>query len=86
MSYDIGTVSFDFLDSFWNMTPAPTTSHTVSDGSSVGTLSRYQAMSVASLTELGIQRSELQGVQRQEWNILNQSYALGSNSVASCLD
>ncbi|KAB0373020.1 hypothetical protein FD755_015773 [Muntiacus reevesi] len=35
---------------------------------------------------LYIQRSELQGVRQQEWGIPNQRDALGSSSVASCLD
>ena len=73
------------------MSPPPLTSHALSDGSSVGTLSRYQAVSieavpVASLTELDMHRSELQGVQQQEWGIPNQRDALGSSSAASCLD
>ncbi|XP_017911794.1 PREDICTED: multidrug resistance-associated protein 4-like [Capra hircus] len=73
------------------MSPPPPTSHALSDGSSVGTLSRYQAVSieavpVASLTELDMHRSELQGVRRQEWGIPNQRDVLGSSSVASCLD
>ena len=49
----------------------------------MGTLSRYQAVSieaapVASLTELDMHRSELQGVRQQEWGIPNQRDALGS--------
>ena len=65
MPTDNGTVSFDYLGSFWNTTSQPT-AHTLSDGISVGTLSRYQAVSieavpVASLTELDMHRSELWG-------------------------
>ena len=42
----------------------------------MGTMSRYQAVSieaapVASLTELDMHRSELQGVRQQEWGIPN---------------
>ena len=58
------TVSFD-LGSSWNIASHPT-SHALSDGTSVGTLSRYQAVSteavpVASLPELDVHRSELWG-------------------------
>ena len=95
MSYDIRTVCFDFLDSFWNVTTAHLPSHFTcivrwiisGDIKQI----RYQAVSieavpVASLIELDIQRSELQGVQGQEWGIPNHRNTLGSSSVASCLD
>ena len=81
MSHDNRTVSFD-LGSSWNITSHPT-SHALSDGTSVGTLSRYKAVSteavpVASLLELDVQRSELWGGRWQEWGIPNQRDALGS--------
>lgn len=51
------------MDSFENITPFPHF-HALSDGPSVGTLSRYQAVStetvpVASLTKMDMERSEL---------------------------
>ena len=78
---DNRTVFFD-LDSSWNIT-SHTTSHALSNGTSVGTLSRYQAISteavpVASVPELDVHRSEVWGGRRQEWVILNQRDALGS--------
>ena len=81
MSHDNRTVSFD-LGSSWNITSHPT-SHALSDGTSVGTLSRYEAVStmavtVASLPELDMHKSELWGGRQQEWDILNQRDALGS--------
>ena len=49
----------------------------------MGTLSRYQAVStkavtVASIPELDMHKSELWGGRQQEWGILNQRDALGS--------
>ena len=81
MSHDNRTVSFD-LGSSWNITSHPT-SHALSDGTSVGTLSRYKAVSteavpVASLPELDVPRSEVWGDRWQEWGIPNQRDALGS--------
>ena len=81
MSHDNRTVSFD-LGSSWNITSHPT-SHALSDGTSVGTLSGYEAVSteavpVASLPELDVPRSEVWGDRRQEWGIPNQRDALGS--------
>ena len=81
MSDDNRTVSFD-LGGSWNIASHPTL-HALSDGTSVGTLSRYQAVSteavpVASLPELDVHRSELWGGRWWEWGIPNRRDALGS--------
>ena len=81
MSHDNRTVFFD-LDSSWNITSHPT-SLALSDGTSVGTLSRYkvvrtEAVPVASLPELGVHKSELSRGRGQEWGIPNQRDALGA--------
>ena len=90
MSYDNGTVSFDFLDSFWNVTPSPyftcIVRWIISGDIAFNQAVSIEAVPVALLTELDMHRSELQAVQQQEWGIPNQRDALGSSSVASCLD
>ena len=70
MPTDNGTVSFDYLGSFWNTTSQPT-AHTLSDGISVGTLSRYQtvtieAVPVVSFLEQDMHKSEFWAGRQQQ--------------------
>ena len=64
-----GTVSSDYLGSFWNTT-SQSTAHTLSDGISVGTLSRYQTVNIEAVPVVSLEqdmhRSEFWGGRQQQ--------------------